>query len=267
MNRNDRDKLVKERFLEKYVEIVLDLQGMNGYIGKKGKVVDIQAGDHSTMLRVEGENLNIWMYISEIELIPEEAPIPHKEKQITFLPKTIENVDEWGNSYIIHLLPNSDEKFIYLSTALRTLLNIKDGEYISFAVDTENKLYYICKENDSNNGYKVEHGKIESNVEWRNLYNTFNNEKTKPNDGKLILHVSHYEREQDEFPDYSLFLINESWEMVKKAKDVKISAKSYFDNVYKPQIKMVDWGIDNFEVEVDKAVNLIEEPQIARIRR
>ena len=187
----------------------------------------------------------------------EEPKIVHQEKKgIVLVKRTIETVDEFGNDYILQLLP-PDQKYIYLSTALRTLLNVNDGDYISFALDNENKLYYICKEIDHNNGYLVQNGKIESNVEWRNIFNTFNLETTKIEDGKLKFHISHYVREQEELPDYSLFLINHPWvaeKSKKNKKEVEFVATEKNNELYtwaeqnmasKETLKGVDFGFDS----------------------
>jgi len=239
---------LENKYVGKRIVICCDLQkSSNKNIGKQGTVHSIYREDGAktvvTVLFDDGNSRQF--YLGEIELAEREN-VSYKEVKIEFSKKTIEEVDEFGNSYILQLLP-PEEKFIYLSSALRTLLNIKDGDYINFAFDKGSRSYYICKETDSTNGYLVQANKIESVVEWRNLYNTFNFETTKIEDAKLKFHVSHYEREQQEYPEYSLFLINEPWIEVKKEKKVKETQKreaptiqEYGNTYYNDYMKSVE---------------------------
>ena len=231
MTREQKKEWLEKTYLGKTVESVTDFTNTGVPPGCRGIVQSTLESGSVSNIRVKWENIgNLDTYLIDVKVI-EEAPIIHKEKEgIKILKRTLENVDEYGNAYIIQLLP-PDEKYIYLSTALRTLLDVKDGDFVSFAIDNENKLYYICKENDVSNGYQIVNGKIESNVEWRNLYNCFNSEKTKIEEGKLKFHVSHYEREQEDVPDYHLFLINHPWfqESKKNKKEVQFVEKSFLD--------------------------------------
>jgi len=232
MTREQKKEWLEKTYLGKTVESVTDFTNTGVPPGCRGIVQSIAESGGGSNIRVRWENIgNLDTYLIDVKVI-EEAPIIHKEKEgIKILKRTLENVDEYGNAYIIQLLP-PDEKYIYLSTALRTLLDVKDGDFVSFAIDNENKLYYICKENDTANGYQIVNGKIESNVEWRNLYNCFNSEKTKIEEGKLKFHVSHYEREQEDVPDYHLFLINHPWfqESKKNKKEVQFVEKLYVED-------------------------------------
>jgi len=232
MTREQKKEWLEKTYLGKTVESVTDFTNTGVPPGCRGIVQSTLENGSTSNIRVKWENIgNLDTYLIDVKVI-EEAPIIHKEKEgIKILKRTLENVDEYGNAYIIQLLP-PDEKYIYLSTALRTLLDVKDGDFVSFAIDNENKLYYICKENDTANGYQIVNGKIESNVEWRNLYNCFNSEKTKIEEGKLKFHVSHYEREQEDVPDYHLFLINHPWfqESKKNKKEVQFVEKLYVED-------------------------------------
>lgn len=229
MNSRERKTYLDTMYLNKKVKIVADLkEDGNGYLGMTGVCVSIREAHYQSTAAVRLENGNtLNFYLLELE-VEKQEPIVHKEKTgIKIAKRTIENVDDFGNDYVIQLLV-PDQKYIYLSSSLRTLLDINEGDFVNFAVDPDSKLYYICKESDTNNGYQVKEGKIDSNVEWRNLYNTFNLETTKIDEGKKKFHVSHYEREQEDVPDYHLFLINEGWispEGKKKGKrDVKMEA-------------------------------------------
>ena len=251
----ERKEWVRDTYLDKKVVTRTDFTGIGLPKGLQGKVYNLSENTLQTVLNVEWEEgfgrQNVYAF--DVDVI-QEAPIIHKEKEgIKILKRTLENVDEYGNAYIIQLLP-PDEKYIYLSSALRTLLDVQDGDAISFAIDNENKLYYVCKENDKANGYEVVNGKIESNVEWRNLYNCFNSEKTKIEEGKLKFHISHYEREQEDVPDYHLFLINHPWfqESKKKVKEVK------FEEMVKPITKP-------YTQDVEYMNKLVEDSRSARM--
>lgn len=263
MTTAERNAYLRETYVGKTVKILWDGQGHEGrYIGKEGIVKAVTRNDYNAYILMDVNGQESAFYLSEIQVINNE-PIIHKEKsKLQLKKKSIEEVDEFGNDYILHLLPTEEQKYIYLSSSLRTLLDVKNGDFINFALDKDNKLYYICKESDKNMGYEIIDGKIQSNVEWRSLYNTFNNETTKIEAGKVKLHISHYEREQEECPDYHLFLINEPWIVIKgnvskkKARDVMFEKS--IEEIKKEHINIQLEEIDTIYKGNTQQVNLSE---------
>jgi len=241
-------KFLEEKYLNKEATVVLDVQGYGDmYLGCMGRIMNISYGGERSLLRmrVTGSNNNnpnavpgteIVVFCMEIDLtVNPEQKVRSLEKR----KKVIEDIDRYGNEYIIELYKDGED-VIYLSSALRTLIGITDKDKVGFAIDRKAKKYYIFKEDDDTIGHAIKEGKVKNNVEWRNLYNTFNPETQNPDKGKLKFHISHYLEKNTDFPEYVFFLINEPW---------------YEKKVEKPVLrKVVDKGKSKKEVDPSTVV-------------
>lgn len=129
-------------------------------------------------LNIENQRVNV---ISEMFTLKEECSSKGIEKI-----KSDEQSDKYGNEYIIELV---EEGKLYLSTALRTLLN---SDKVSFAINKDEGKFFICKDNE---GFVVKNGIIESNVDYRELSYFFGQENK-------TFKVNHYPTKDITTPDY-----------------------------------------------------------------
>lgn len=211
----------RNRYLNNIVKIVSNPTGKTPqFVGKLFKCIDVsvdwRGGDEThplylCELLIESSNKEyvFWIAANDV-IIPEEIDVVFKT--LKKLKKREEKPDEYGNTYMLKLVEG--EKIIYLSSALRTLLEIEDNDAISFAIDEEKQELYICKDKD---GYVVKEGFLESNVEWRTIFNTFNPEGEYEN-GAYEFEVSHYGITDVNSPDYIFFIVSGEWYNTKEPK-------------------------------------------------
>lgn len=84
----------------------------------------------------------------------------------------VERSDDYKDKCIIQLL--DDDKSIYLSTALRSLLVVAPGDFVGLSIDSESKKLMIFKCMKPNEGFEVGgNGRIKSSADFRDLQNTF----------------------------------------------------------------------------------------------
>lgn len=113
--------------------------------------------------------------------------------------KREEVLDEFGQSMVIKL--KDDEKTIYLSTSLRTTLNLKDGDGIGFAIDTEKSEIYLYQELEPEQGWIIENGQIISSADWRELYQIFDSTT-------LYYNLNSGTISDLDYPDYEFYLLS-----------------------------------------------------------
>ena len=258
-SKEEIQKLLRDKYINKNVLVTLDLQGNGGhYVGCKMKLSEMFWDSYRTQFKgtvIELPEKNssgislgtqYWIFPVEFDIIQEDNNT-HKVKSLEKRVKTVEEIDRYGNDYIIELF-QEEEKIIYISSALRTLLGISNKEKVGFAIDKKAKKYYIYKEEDESIGHEVIDGKIENNVEWRNLYNTFNPETQHPSKGKLKFHISHYLQKNAEFPELTFYVINENWyekkiekAAVKKPSSLKRDVGYINRIVEEPEVGSPEW--------------------------
>jgi len=74
--------------------------------------------------------------------------------------------------YAIELM--DDEKSIYLSTYVRSLLFLNPGDYVGFSFDTDTRRIMIFKAKDDKEGWELAgNGRIKSSADWRELMNEY----------------------------------------------------------------------------------------------
>lgn len=120
--------------------------------------------------------------------------------------KREENLDEFGQSMVINL--KDDEKTIYLSTSLRTTLNLKDGDGIGFAIDTEKSEIYLYQELEPEQGWIIENGQIISSADWREIFQMCGT-------NNLYYNLASGSKTDFDYPDYEFFYLSTFNEGVK----------------------------------------------------
>lgn len=119
--------------------------------------------------------------------------------KIKLKKKREEVLDEYGQSMVVKL--KEDEKTIYLSTSLRTTLDIKDGDNIGFGFNDSNGTILLYKEIEPNQGWSVENGQIVSSADWRELYQIFGSTT-------LYYNLNSGTISDLDYPDYEFYLLS-----------------------------------------------------------
>lgn len=119
--------------------------------------------------------------------------------KIKLKKKREEVLDEYGQSMVVKL--KEDEKTIYLSTSLRTTLDIKDGDNIGFGFNDSNGTILLYKEIEPNQGWLVEDGQIVSSADWRELYQIFGS-------ATLYYNLNSGTISDLDYPDYEFYLLS-----------------------------------------------------------
>jgi hypothetical protein len=149
-----------------------------------------------------------------------ESSSDYKPK-IKLKKKREEVLDEYGQSMVVKL--KEDEKTIYLSTSLRTTLDIKDGDNIGFGFNDSNGTILLYKEIEPNQGWPIENGQIVSSADWRELYQIFESTTLYYNlNSGVVLDL--------DYPDYEFYLLSTHDNSQKKSKNttVKVNTKTEF---------------------------------------
>ena len=184
-----------------------------------------------------------YYYVLEPEL--ELEKIDESKGSLKLKKKREEVLDEFGQSMVINL--KDDEKTIYLSTSLRTTLNLKDGDGIGFAIDTEKSEIYLYQELEPEQGWIIENGQIISSADWREIFQMCRT-------NTLYYNLTSGSKTDFDYPDYEFFYLSTFNEGVKTIipnvnsssfESYKTPYDSYMESVAKLEEQIIQKTIKN----------------------
>lgn len=167
---NEKQELFYKKLCGKYATVRFD----SGHGIKPGIMVYLKTFNPEnemftcTYTQETGKSAMIQLSLMDINLRDEKYNL----KNILFKGHRTERPDKYGDQPIIELLP--DNKSIYLSTTLRSLLLVNQDEFVGFSLDTDTKRIMVFKAKDETEGWQVAgNGRLKSSADWRELNNEY----------------------------------------------------------------------------------------------
>lgn len=188
-----------------------------------------------------------------------------EEKGFFKLTPTWETLDEYGLDCVISL--NDDLQTIHLSNGVKSLMNLKPGDKVNFALDEEKNKVYICL--DSEDGYELSEGNDIKSVEvYRLLISIFDSRE---------LQVNLYKFNNVDYPDtvfreitlynYPQFIVPKKKEIIKAKKAEVVETPGVnSDDVFKYQsinTIPVDSGAFSYLKTLEETVFSKQEKEMA----